>query len=187
MCDQYMTVLLRYVAYGFWVWAGTVHAGIELSVCTDFHCRHRQTVLISAAQWQTARTALNDASSASQERAAVAHAVARLEQIVGAQTGTITDLAENRGVGSVGQLDCIAESKNTTAYLRLLEQQGLLRWHRVEPRQKRAPWFFDSHWAAVLKENASDREWAVDSWFRKNGQTAVVQSLPSWRDGEPYE
>ena len=50
-----------------------------------------------------------------------------------------------------GQQDCIDESINTTVFMRLFQQTGLLRHHRVLDRAyRRSIW--DQHWAAEIEE-----------------------------------
>jgi hypothetical protein len=107
---------------------------------------------------------------------------------VGAQTGTWMDLGGNlAGSGQPGQLDCIDETRNTTGYLHVLAERGLLHWHRVGERQKRAPWLFDQHWTAVLVDRTDGRRWAIDSWHRDNGERPYVQTLEAWLDKDEPE
>ncbi len=63
-------------------------------------------------------------------------------------------------------MNCIDESTNTTTYLRLFVQGGLMRWHTVEDRATRG-WFLFGlpHTTAVMRERASKLRYAVDSWF----------------------
>jgi hypothetical protein len=85
-----------------------------------------------------------------------------------------------------GRLDCIAESLNTTAWLILLDQHGLLRWHRVVERAYRAP-LLDQHWAARIEEVATGEYYVVDSWPQYNGLPALIQTLEDWRPIMPPE
>ena len=147
-----------------------------------------QTVQLSEAQWQSVRELFDDTSSAAEERQQLRRAIARLEQEVGAITGTWRDLAKNvAGAGLPGQLDCIAESKNTTTYLQLLSDAGLLKWHRVEARAVRHPLIFNVHWSAVIRETHSDQQYAVDSWFLENGQPPYIQPLDAWKSGWNFD
>jgi hypothetical protein len=88
---------------------------------------------------------------------------------------------------SGNQLDCVDESTNSTTYLRMMERDGLLRYHRVGSRAARARsggfiigW---PHFTAVIEEIASGEKWAVDSWFRNNGEPPEVVPLSLWRTG----
>lgn len=114
---------------------------------------------------------------------AVGMAIALLETQVGRQTGTWQDVGENwRRAGEPGELDCIAESRNTNDYLAILEQAKLLQWHILKPRTRRG-WFF-VHWTAVIEEKTDHSQWAVDSWFRDNGQAPVIIPLQQWFDDQ---
>ncbi len=156
--------------------------------CTDYHCDEGRSVQLSEAQWQSVRDLFSDVSSAVGERQQLRRAIARLEQTIGAITGTWRDLAENvAGAGEPGQLDCIAESKNTTTYLQLLHDDGLLRWHGVEARAMRHPLIFNVHWAAVIRDTQTGQRYAVDSWFLDNGQPPYIQPLNDWQAGKRFK
>ena len=84
-------------------------------------------------------------------------------------TGTSTDKGGNwAGWGLPGQMDCIDESTNTTIYLRMLQKDGLLRWHQAGDRATRWTPFTWPHTTAVIEERDSLLRWAVDSWFLDN-------------------
>lgn len=157
-------------------------------VCTDYHCDQGEEVTLTQAQWQAMRELFSTAASPAQEREAVRQAIALLENTVGAITGTWRDLAGNAtGAGQAGQLDCISESKNTTTYLRLLYDDGLLRWHDVEERRVRHTFIFNTHWSAVIRERGNGQRFAVDSWFLDNGQPPHIQPLEDWLAGRPVD
>lgn len=121
------------------------------------------------------------------ERAAVADAVARLEQIAGEQHPTCWDLGRNtvNEQHAEGRLDCKDESINTTVYLLLLQQEGLLRHHDVMTRLVRRPYVFRVHYTAQLRERPSGQRYVVDSWFRDNGEPPYVQLAEAWERDEP--
>ena len=53
---------------------------------------------------------------------------------------------------------------------------------RIDPLiAERAPWLFDQHWSATLRELDGERLWAVDSWYLDNGLRPYVQPLEQWR------
>jgi hypothetical protein len=156
--------------------------------CTDFHCEHGQAVLFSEQQWLDIRKIFSVIDNPDQERDAIRKAIGLIETEVGEITGTDLDLAENLwGKESHGQLDCISESRNTTTYLQLLYDDRLLRWHKVKDRKHRAPWIFNVHWTAVIQDLKTHTEYAVDSWFKPNGQPPVIQELDSWIKGEKLD
>ena len=158
-----------------------------VNVCWDYGCDRNARVLLSPADWQSIRALMTPpAPDPAGERERVARAIARFERAVGSRTGTDADRHGNiAGSGRPGQQDCIDESRNTTGYLHVLAERGLLRWHEVGARQRRAKWILDQHWTAVLIERGSGRRWAVDSWFLDNGRRPYVQALESWLNKDP--
>lgn len=159
-----------------------VAPSLVLDICVNYHCATHRTVTIDAAQWNAVAALLRTSGNAEGERDGITQAIALMERIVGARAGTSGDLPRNRGDGAQpGQLDCIAESRNTTTYLQTFEDADLLRWHRVVEPVKRQRWVFSIHHTAVIEETATRRRYAVDSWFLGNGQAPLVQPLDDWR------
>ncbi len=79
-------------------------------------------------------------------------------------------------------MDCVDESTNTTTYLWMLWHAGLLRHHEVGAPAWRARFFtIGQHRTATIRERASGRVWAVDSWVRDNGERPDVLPLEAWR------
>jgi hypothetical protein len=152
--------------------------------CTDYHCDAGQLVTLSNSQWQSIRDLFVANRSPAEERNNISQAIALLENTVGDITGTWRDLAGNvPGAGEPGQLDCISESKNTSTYLQLLFDDGLLRWHDILERRVRHTLIFNTHWTAVIVERSSGEHFAVDSWFLDNGQPPDIQPLGDWLAG----
>jgi len=163
-------------------------APAPFDACLDYHCDRTRRIDLDAADWAPVRRLFEGVTDAPGEREAIAATIARLEDTVGRITGSWRDLAGNRaGIDQPGQLDCIAESINTTTYLRLLAEDGLLRHHRVEPRAKRTRWLVWNHWTAVVRESASGQAYAVDSWYRDNGEPPHVLPIDAWRRGAGLE
>ena len=77
-------------------------------------------------------------------------------------------------------MDCIDESTNTFQYLLALEELELLKWHRVDQKQRRIIWLA-THWTATITEIESNVSFAVDSWYRDNGELPYIQPLADWR------
>jgi hypothetical protein len=142
--------------------------------------------MLDEPSWRRVARLFVDSGNAQAERVNIARGIALMERLVGRRTGTWQDRPRNSaGTGQTGQLDCIAESINTTTYLRLLEQAGLLRWHSVEKRIKRQRWLVAIHWTAVIRAKGTDLRYAVDSWYGDNGARPLVQLLSDWRAGLP--
>jgi hypothetical protein len=159
----------------------------DFTVCSNHGCDRVSRVQLQPAQWLQVSTAFGPPlASAADEREAVKRAVATLETLVGGLADTAHDRGGNAfGSGLPGfQLDCVDESVNTTTYLELLARAGLLRWHSVEERANRA-WLQGSwpHWTAVIREEATGTEWAVDSWFLDNGSPPAIVTLDAWYHG----
>lgn len=157
-----------------------------VDVCWGYGCKEQARVAIPPAEWINVVAAFEHppAPTPAAERDRIARAIAHLEQAVGPVTGTDANLGGNlAGSGLEGQMDCIDESRNTSAYLELLHTRGLLRWHRPAERVRRAPLIFNQHWTAVLVEHDNGRAWAIDSWFHDNGSLPFIVELDEWRRG----
>ncbi len=156
------------------------------TVCHGHGCEERAPVSLTAAEWARVvalfRRLPHDAAA---ERRAVACAVGLLERLVGPRAGTDGDLGGTfPGLGRPGQMDCVDEATNTGTYLRMFADAGLLRFHVPDGRATRG--FFLMGWphtTAVLRERATGRRWAVDSWFHDNGVPARILPLERWRAG----
>jgi hypothetical protein len=159
----------------------------DFTVCSNHGCDRVSRVHLQPAAWRQVSAAFGPPpATAAEEREAIRRAVATLETVVGDLAGTANDRGGNAfGSGLPGfQLDCVDESVNTTTYLELLAHAGLLRWHSVEERANRA-WLQGSwpHWTAVIREEATGTEWAVDSWFFDNGRPPAIVTLDAWYHG----
>ena len=138
--------------------------------------------VMAAAEWQTVINQFQPtAHSAAAERTMIRQAIAILEDIAGTQTPTYLDRGRNPIVDDwPGQMDCIDESTNTKHYLDLLQERGLLHWHRVVERAYRAPYVFDQHWAGQIVELETLDSYVVDSWHLDNGKPPYIQALNDW-------
>ena len=157
----------------------------NFTVCHGYGCRLTEQVSL-AREWNDATAPLKvPAASAEEERRHVTLVIAAIEQAVGTKTGTSGDLGGTfDGAGEEGQEDCIDEATNTTTYLVMLDEAGLLVWH--EPRVPVSRGFFINGWphtTAVLAQIGSGDLYAVDSWFHGNGVAPEVVALDDWLDG----
>jgi len=154
-----------------------------LSVCFDFGCKSRQDVYIHTPEWRGVEELLIDSESAADERRRIGEAVAYMERIIGSMSPTGRDRGGNEfhENDAAGQMDCIDESTNTTSYLTLFEERGLLRWHRVIDPVYRAPQILDQHWAARIEDVNTGEQFAVDSWFEDNGHPPYIQLVETWK------
>ena len=123
--------------------------------------------------------------SAARERVVISKAIGIFEYYVSRQSSinTWTDKKENTGWNEIDFLhDCIDKSNNVTSFLLILQEEGLLRFHKVKPVSLRESYFFDTHFAATIQEVASNKKYIVDSWFLDNGYPATVLPLEEWED-----
>lgn len=158
----------------------------RMEVCHGGGCARLAQTQLTQAEWdQITRLFAPKPEDAARERILIAHAIGKLEMLVGAKTGTSGDKAGTFNNSQYpGQLDCNDEAINTTTYLRLMVQAGLVKWHVVEDTRTRH--FFFSGWphtTAVIKQTDSSQSYAVDSWFYDNGHAATIVPFESWKDG----
>jgi len=114
----------------------------------------------------------------------VARAVGLMEAMVGPRAGTDQDRPKNGWTPGQpsGQLDCIAEAANTTTFLLIMQGAGLLSFHEAAHPRARGFMPVSLHSTAVVREKATGREYAVDSWFGAGGDPAHVVPLATWLD-----
>jgi hypothetical protein len=159
----------------------------RFQVCHDVGCENLTHVSLRHSDWQKLKAYFRPTPvSAKAERERIGQAIAMFENIVGPLTNTQHDVSRNQpGVRWTDhQLDCVAETVNTTTYLLLLQQQGWLAWHSVGHPQHRG--LFDllgPHNTAVIVEKASGDKFVVDSWFHDNGQPPEIVTSEQWAAG----
>jgi hypothetical protein len=158
----------------------------KYSVCHGNSCRLRTEVSLSPAEWAQVRALFDPApKDAAAERHQIALATGMLEIFTGKQAGTLED-APGMGVhwNPDGQLDCIDEATNSTAYMRMMAADGLIRFHDIGLPANR---FVITAWGpsntATITERASGKVYAVDSYFRANGEPADILPLDVWTAG----
>lgn len=160
----------------------------RLVYCFGHDCVRQAVVSIQPDDWQTVRDLFADPNrTIEQEQQSIRVAIGLLERFAGAQAGTSEDKGGTMGFGyDLGppQLDCYDESINTSNFLGLLERDGLLRYFRLDlPAQRAFSNGIILHATAVVRETASGRLYAVDSWFFDNGEKAEIAPLDAWLDG----
>lgn len=159
----------------------------NLTLCTNFGCTQQRSSSFSTNEWEQIEDLFNPTPvTADQERFQIAKAIALMESQQGPKVGTQNDLEENSfGIGVEGsQLDCVAETSNTSIYLSLLEQAGFLHFHTVTGYAHRGPFTLSlPHNTATIKEKSSDKAFAIDSWYSANGQLPWVTPVENWLSG----
>lgn len=159
----------------------------KFSFCWGGTCAEVLQVSLNEAEWSEVRELFADADpqDAASEREVIPQATALLERLVGPRTGTDGDRAGTFGNSDyAGQLDCNDETTNTTSYLKMMINDGLIRFHRVLDTTTRGGFLiFGRHSSAVIEDSVSGARFAVDAWFYDNGQPAVVLPLAVWHAG----
>ncbi len=154
--------------------------------CHGYGCKYIADAQFSEKDWKDMDKLFKHVKNPEAEREAIKQAIAVFEQKVGNQTGTHVDhYGTFRKIGHY-QLDCVDESTNTTIYLSLLKQKGLLRHHRVESPNARFPIIHAGRWphqTAVISELEGGDFYVVDSWFHDNGEPAEIVDLKQWKEG----
>lgn len=158
----------------------------QFSICQGGGCAILKTSEISEDEWKQVEALFAPMpETETQERQLIAQAIGLIEGLVGEKIGTTLDKAGTfNNADYPGQQDCNDESINTTTYLRLLKQGGLMRMHEVEDMRTRH--FFFSGWphtTAVIHALSDQHRFAVDSWFYDNGEPATIVPFEQWKAG----
>jgi hypothetical protein len=155
--------------------------------CQAYGCIKKTHITMTDKDWRPfVKIFKPKPKNAEQERARIAKAIGLFERRIGPITGTTTDKAGTFGTLGPGQLDCVDESTNTTTYISLLQQKGLLKFHTVQAPTMRLPLIHAGRWphqTAVILEKKTGVLYAVDSWFRDNGTPADIAPLKTWKGG----
>ncbi|WP_457090726.1 hypothetical protein [Microvirga sp. P5_D2] len=161
-------------------------AGTQIIACHGYGCVRRKAISVDGA-WINRASALLRAGSGSPEaeRQALAQVVGTYTAYVSASLGGRPDIPGSPPQMSNvhGQMDCLDETANTLSLLLVLQDQGLLTYHRVDQPESRG-FFFDGrypHFTAIIAEKRTGREWAVDPWRRAPGQRPEILPLVQWR------
>jgi hypothetical protein len=158
----------------------------RIAICHGGGCARVTMTYIAQEEWQQQQqTCQPEPVHAEAERACIAQLLAGLERVVGARIGTDTDRGGTFGNSAhAGQLDCNDEAINTTSYLKLMQQQGLLQFHEILDIARRGFFFYGwPHTTAVIREIGGGQRYAVDAWFYDNGQPAVIIPIETWKSG----
>ena len=168
---------------GALAFAGLVRAE-QVTICYNYGCYAQTQVNYSEAQLDSLRRLLAAAGDAAAERAAISVAIGRMYAIAGEQTPVWRDKGGNYADGGEnGQMDCIDHSTDTTAFLKLLDARGWLRFHQVLEPLMRRRFIVAVHWTARVRDRETQRDYAVDSWYFDNGHAAAVLPIEEWRAG----
>lgn len=166
----------------------TVQSRENFQHCYGYGCRKVADVELSQKEWQSITNGFEAVQTADQERAQISQAIGMFETIVGEKTGTKADKAGTYSNIAPLSHDCVDESVNTTIYLALLKQNGLLKFHTMHAPSARVPILqgrlgFVPHQTASITDTATNQRYAVDSWFHDNGHPAEIVAFETWKKG----
>jgi len=158
-------------------------ATVEL--CYNYGCARQAVVRFPGGILDTVGALFDDVDDPASERLAVALAMGMLARAATADAPVGADLGGNGYAesGVEGRMDCIDHSTNATRYLALMDNHGWLRFHDTGPRVLRMNYLVVAHWTATIRDRTTGTEYAVDTWFRRNGYPAVVMPLAQWKQG----
>jgi hypothetical protein len=160
-------------------------------VCYAHGCSKSVAVSLTPTEWADVTYVFNTpAVNARDERRQLAYALARVEQIVGEQTGLSSDVGGSfNGMGKSGpQLDCVDEMLNTATYLAMFERERRLKFHA--PHRRVTQSFFANrgiwpHTVSTILEEPSGTEYVIDMWIKDHGELPYIMPIADWDDGKP--
>lgn len=177
------------------LWAALPAAADEtVMICYNYGCAVQAPATFNEEQLSRVRETLAEALDAGQEREALARVLGQLYGWAGEQL----PIAKDRGGdyaddGVDGRMDCIDHATSSTQLLHMIEARGWLRFHRVAAPARRTRFLIIQHFSAVVEELTPEgvkpvsasppKRFAIDSWFRDNGQPAVVMPIDDWLGG----
>ncbi len=155
--------------------------------CQNYDCAVVKNVTLGKSEWKRIDKAFGKkAKTAEQEREKIGKIIGVFEEVLGPLTKTEGDREGTFVQTGDGQLDCVDESTNTTVYLTLLQQKGLIKFHEIGQPEVRYPLISGRGWmhqTAVITDIKTGERFAVDSWFEDNGVPAYIVPLEEWRNG----
>jgi hypothetical protein len=158
--------------------------------CHGFSCTESSRVALSSKDWHRVAAVLKPpAKNARAERRRIAQAVALMQRLVGAQTGTAVHQWTHQNMkilpnlGDPTQLDCIDEAVNTWTYMTMMERNGLFRFHRVA-QLSNAGSLTDPRNTAVLEEIGGGY-FAIDPALVDVGVPPPIIPLAVWMGDWP--
>jgi hypothetical protein len=154
-------------------------------ICHGFACKFRTMVGFGPQDHAELRKMMAKIATPEAERTALAKSVAWYGKRIAPEAGTAGAKARSgpSSSGDPSQIDCVESSLNTTSILLMLQELGLLRFHRVEPYVSRLTFDF-VHSTAVLTDLKTGKKWAVDTWVRNSGELPDVRLLTDWYKGD---
>ena len=156
--------------------------------CYNYSCRAQVRTYVTPQEFASITADFKTPSaSPKEERQRIKAAIAKWETVVGERTGTWRDKGYDEGdsINADFQLDCMDEAFNTSSYLMMMNDAGLLRWHKILFPHSRGiiSAFGPPHHSATIQDKQTQRLYVVDSWFFDNGVPPVIMPLEDWEKG----
>jgi len=157
----------------------------QVRICSGFGCIYKQTLAFTTDDLEHIQSVMGKgASTPKLERASLAELVAWKERLAQKRLKMRRDtrLSYQRDAGIRGQMDCVDESSNTLAFIRIIEKEGLLHHHKAKRIAERG-FLFDGrypHKTAIISDK-SGKEWAIDSWKKHGGEPPQVIAYSIWK------
>ncbi len=160
----------------------------SFTICHGYSCTHKSKTGFNDKEWKKIAAIFKNkpAKDEALERSKIGKAIATMEGITGAKTGTSVDMGQAVSFKeNIYQLDCIDETVNTSQCVAMLQHAGLLKFYEGALPTHRG-YFIDGRWphnTAVIKGIKSGDLWAVDSFYRANGQEPYIVPRADWLSG----
>jgi len=156
----------------------------DFHICMNFGCKDKVRLSFSKDEWNMILSLFNRPyEDAQSERHRIAEAIGEMERIVSKKIHLSQRLISWKILfnSEWNQMDCIDETFNTITYLKLLEKEGILKFHRVSDVAYRG-YFLDClpHYCTTITEIGSGKRFAVDSYFYGNGSPPAILPLDLW-------
>lgn len=188
---------MRWLPFVLLFLAAGARADEIVDVCFNYGCAAEEPVAFRESRLAWVREMLRSANSSQRERELLALVVGQLYGWAALQTPVGNDRAGNFADGGMpGQMDCIDHSTTTTRLLRMIEERGWLRFHRVLDPVRRS-FLMSQHFSAaiedlgdgvsVIRTDDEKRTWVVDSWYADNGKPPWIAPLDKWEKDHGLE
>lgn len=156
--------------------------GETVTVCSGYGCTVEHQYKFEPRLWDGLKSFFVGIKTPAEERRAIALAIGFCEQVIGQKTGTQGDWPsmDVSGNGDPGQMDCVDEALNSTSYLILMYRAGLIKFHSIKAPSWKGGLFKWTHYCAVIADETTGVNWAIDSGVGQNGIAPLVIEYNRW-------
>ena len=153
----------------------SVPRGNRIRICTAHDCRVEIPFKLSADILNQTKNILTKAHDGESERQYLLESIAKIEQIIGQETHTNKDRAGYNSFlepGDATQMDDADETMNTTQYLLVMYNYGLVRYNILI-----GPKIIQNKWVVVLQDTKTNKKYGLDTSVRANGELGIINPL----------